>query len=166
MFEPDEYIFSKFAKFLKRRKKSAEEAIEHTVKLTDLKPRLTIFARAITGKPIEIFEAEREGGYKNDNIFLPARFSEFTDTEQNLSFYLFRILYLSVQKNIGLNFYTGDEYTLEEAREKALGTSEEVLAEVFGQFPIAKNIHSELVSHFREKFTKKKPIDYSFIYEK
>lgn len=166
MFEPDEYIFSKFAKFLKRRKKNAQEAIEHTVKLVDIKPRLTIFARAITGKPIEIFEAEREGGYKNDNFFLPNRFSEFADTEQNLSFYLFRILYLSVQKNLELNYSLGDEYTLEEAQGKALKTSEAVLKEVFRQFPITKSIHEKLVSFFLNKSTEKKPVDYSFIYGK
>lgn len=166
MFEPDEYIFSKFAKFLKRRKRNAQEAIEHTVKLEDIKPRLTIFARAITGKPIEIFEAEREGGYKNDNFFLPNRFSELADTEQNLSFYLFRILYLSVQKNLELNYSLGNEYTLEEARERASGTSDVVLREVVHQFPVTKNIHEKLVSHFLSKSSEKKPVDYSFIYGK
>lgn len=166
MFEPDEYIFGKFAKFLKRRKKNAQEANMSSVKLSDIKPRLTIFSRAVTGRPIEIFEAEREGGYKNDNLFLPSRFSEFTDTEQNLTFYLFRILYLSVQKNMGFNYTGGDEYTLEEAREKALETSDRVLKEVFDQFPITKNIHRKLTTHFLERATEKKPADYSFIYGK
>ncbi len=64
MFEPDEFIFAKVAKFLKHRKKSAREAIAHTVKLCEIKPRLTLVARAVTGHPIEIFEAEQEGGYK------------------------------------------------------------------------------------------------------
>lgn len=166
MFEPDEYIFSKFAKFLKRRKKNAEESLEHTVKLAEIKPRLTIFARAITGRPIEIFEAEREGGYKNDNFFLPTRFSEFTDTLQNTSFYLFRVLYLSVQKNLGFNYTVDNEHTLEEAREKALETSDTVLKEVFKQFPVAKKIHNELASYFLGQSTEKNPVDYSFLYGK
>ncbi len=166
MFEPDEYIFGKFAKLIKRRRKNALEAIEHSVKLVDIKPRLTIFARAVTGKSIEIFEAEREGGYKNDNFFLPTRFSEFTSPEQNLSFYLFRVLYLSIQKNIGLNYTAGDERSLQEARERALSNSAEVLKEVFRQFPVTKIIHEQLVSHFSGKATKKRPADYSFIYGK
>ncbi len=166
MFEPDEFIFKTFAKYLKRRRKNAQEAIEHTVKLADVKPRLTIFARAITGKPIEIFEAEREGGYKNDNFFLPSRFFEFPTTDENLAFYLFRILYLSVQKNLGLNYAVGEEYTLEEAQEKAAETSAQVLAEVFEQFPISKKTHDTLISHFTGKSTKKKPADYSFVYGK
>ncbi len=166
MFEPDEFIFKTFAKYLKRRRKDAQESIEHTVKLADIKPRLTIFARAITGRPIEIFEAEREGGHKNDNFFLPSRFSEFPTTDENLSFYLFRILYLSVQKNLGLNYGEGEDNALEESREKAFETSAQVLKEVFEQFPIAKNIHDTLISHFLGKSTEKKPVDYSFIYGK
>jgi len=67
-FEPDEYIFTKFAFFFKKRKRKKEAALEHAVYLSDLKPRLTIFARAITGESIEIFEAEREGGYRNNNL--------------------------------------------------------------------------------------------------
>ena len=71
MFEPDEYIFTKLAYFFKNRSKRKQEDSAHSVLLIDLKPRLTIFARAITGESIEIFEAEREGGYKNNNFFLP-----------------------------------------------------------------------------------------------
>lgn len=166
MFEPDEFIFKTFAKYFKRRRKNAQEAVKHSIKLSDIKPRLTIFARAITGRPIEIFEAEREGGYKNDNFFLPSRFFEFPTTDENISFYLFRILYLSVQKNRGLNYSLGDEYTLEEARGKALETSPEILKEVFEQFPISKHIHEVLISHFLGKATEKNPADYSFIYGK
>ena len=70
-FEPDEYIFTKFAFFFKKRRKKKEAELQHAVNLSDIKPRLTIFARAITGKPIEIYEAQREGGYKNNNFFLP-----------------------------------------------------------------------------------------------
>ncbi|MCK5401810.1 MAG: NorD protein, partial [Flavobacteriaceae bacterium] len=99
-FEPDEFIFSKFAHYFKRRKKKKQERIAHAVKLEDIKPRLTIFARAITGNSIEIFEAEREGGYKNNNFFLPNKFADFPSVDENISFYLFRILYMSIQKNL------------------------------------------------------------------
>ena len=49
-FEPDEYLFTKFANYFKRRKKIKDASIAHAVNLKDIKPRLTIFARAITGK--------------------------------------------------------------------------------------------------------------------
>lgn len=166
MFEPDEFIYSKIVKFLKRRKKNAEEKLEYAVKLEDIKQRLIIFSRAITGQAIELFEAELEGGYKNNSFFLPTRFSEFQTLEQNTKFYIFRIVYLSVQKNLGFNFTTEDEFTLELAREKAEETSSIILKEMFQEFPITKQIHQELITHYSNLATEKSPEDLSFIYGK
>ena len=103
-FEIDEYIVGKFFKHLKKSKKISPEILARTVMLTSIKPRLTILARALTGNPIEIFPAEREGGYKNNNFFLPISFAELSTKEDNLTFYLFRILYLSVQQRLNLNW--------------------------------------------------------------
>lgn len=166
MFEPDEFIYSKVVNFLKRRKKQTQETLEHAVKLDDIKQRLIIFSRAITGEAIEIFEAEREGGYKNNSFFLPSRYEEFKTLEQNTKFYIFRIVYLSVQKNLNLNFTSGQEFTLEYAREKAQETSTLVLNEMFNQFPMTKHIHQELISHYFKIATDKKPEDLSFVYGK
>jgi nitric oxide reductase NorD protein len=166
MFEPDEFIFSKVAKFLKRRKKNAKEAIAHTVKLAEIKPRLTLVARAVTGYPIEIFEAEREGGYKNNNFFLPERFSEFETEEKNLAFYIFRTLYLSLQKSFQLNYELGGEHTLEEAQQISIENSEKVLKEMFLQFPGTESIYSELKVVFEKNSSEKNPADFSFIYGK
>jgi nitric oxide reductase NorD protein len=166
MFEPDEFLFSKIAKFLKVRKKRAQESQDFAVRLQELKPRLTILARAVTGESIEIFEAEREGGYKSNNFFLPKRFAELASLEQNTFFYLFRVLYLSIQKNLGFNFQLRKEYPLEEARERALESSGAVLAEVFSQFPVIEGIHNQLRNHVEANSTTKTPTDYSFIYGK
>lgn len=166
MFEPDEYLYTKVVTFLKRRKKNAQETLEHAVKLEDIKQRLTIFSRAITGQAIEIFEAEREGGYKNNSFFLPTRFAEFSTLEQNTKFYIFRIVYLSIQKNHQLNFTAEDEFTLELARGKAEETSTLILNEMFQQFPITKKIHQELITLYYNQSTDKKPEDLSFIYGK
>ncbi|GAA3564273.1 nitric oxide reductase activation protein NorD [Snuella lapsa] len=165
-FEPDEYIFTKFAFFFKKRKKRREAQLEHAVNLNDIKPRLTIFARAITGESIEIFEAEREGGYRNNNFFLPTRFYDFKTEAQNLSFYLFRVLYLSVQKNLNLNWNDNIEHDLEESRQKAKATSHTVLKTLFAQFPITEKYHQEFIAHYKAKATEKQAIDDTFIYGK
>ena len=47
MFEPDEYIFTKFAHFFKRRSKKKEAENVYAARLNDIKPRLVLFARAI-----------------------------------------------------------------------------------------------------------------------
>ncbi len=166
MFEPDEFLFSKVAKFLKNRKKNAKEAIKQAVKLDDIKPRLTLLARAITGHPIEIFQAEREGGYKDNSFFLPVRFAEFDEDEKNTMFYLFRVLYLCEQKRLDYNYVAQEEFTLQEAQDNSFKSSEVILQEVFSQFPSARQIHADLITLFDDKASEKNPVDYTFIYGK
>ena len=162
----DEYLYGKIANFFKSKKKEAVLEQEHTVKLDDIKQRLTIFARAVTGKPIAIFTAEREGGFKNNNFFLPEYYNEFPSYNENLSFYLFRVLYLSIQKNLNLNWQDGIDHPLDKSREQAVNNSDKVLQELFIQFPITKDIHQNLLALYQAKATEKNAIDYSFIYGK
>ncbi|HRL71144.1 MAG TPA: VWA domain-containing protein [Flavobacterium sp.] len=166
-FEIDEYIVGKFFKHLKKSKKISPEILARTVTLTSIKPRLTILARALTGNPIEIFPAEREGGYKNNNFFLPISFAELSTKEDNLTFYLFRILYLSVQQRLNLN------WTLEEQDQplalsqlKAFETSDDVLAILFEEFSIDKKFHTETKQHFIQKGNEKIAPDFSWLYGK
>ena len=165
-FEPDEYIFTKFAHYFKRRKKQKEASIAHAVNLNDIKPRLTIFARAITGKSVEIYPAEREGGYKNNNFFLPSTYAEFNSSEENVSFYLFRVLYLSVQKNLELNWTDETEHTLEESQKQALDSSTVILEHLFNEFPITKKYYQKFIQYYTVKAKKNTSPDYSFIYGK
>ncbi|MBL4939446.1 MAG: VWA domain-containing protein [Lutibacter sp.] len=166
MFEPDEYLFTKLAYYFKRRKKKKQESIIHAVNLDDIKPRLTIFARAITGKSIEIYEAEREGGFKNNNFFLPTKFADFSTTDENISFYLFRVLYLSFQKNNDFNWNDAVEHSLEESQKKSEETSQKVLSDLFEQFPVTKDYYQKFIHFYNEKSKNKESVDYTFIYGK
>lgn len=166
MFEPDEYLFAKLAYYFKRRNLKKQENIANAVNLSDLKPRLTIFARAITGESIEIFEAEREGGYKNNNFFLPVTFSDFPSSEENISFYLFRIVYLSVQKNLSLNWNDNREHELIESQQKAEETSLRVLEAMFEQFPVTKKYFETFIHFYKRKANEEKLADYTFVYGK
>ena len=165
-FEPDEYIFTKFAFFFKKRKKKKEAELEHAVNLSDIKSRLTIFTRAITGESIEIFEAEREGGYRNNNFFLPSKYYEYQTQEENISFYLFRVLYLSIQKNLNLNWNDNQEHDLIESQTKAKECSGDVLKSLFDQFPITQKYYKEFIAHQQAKSSAKQPADFTFIYGK
>jgi len=166
MFEPDEYLFTKFAYYFKRRRKKKQEGILHAVSLIDLKPRLTILARAITGDSIEIYDAEREGGYKNNNFFLPTKFSDFPSVDENISFYLFRVLYLSVQKNLQLNWNEDSEHELEVSQQKAREISPQVLKSLFDQFSITKQYHDKFTQFYKDQVKDESLADYSFIYGK
>ena len=166
MFEPDEYLFTKLAFYFKRRNLKKQGNIAYAANLPDLKPRLTIFARAITGESIEIFEAEREGGYKNNNFFLPATFSDFPSSAENISFYLFRIVYLSVQKNLNLNWNDNQEHELLESQQKAKETSLVVLESMFDQFPVTKKYFDLFIQFYKSKAKDETLADYTFIYGK
>ncbi len=165
-FEPDEYIFTKFAFFFKNRKKRKEAQLEQAVNLNEIKPRLTIFARAITGKAIEVYEAEREGGYRDNNFFLPSKFSEFKTVNENISFYLFRILYLSIQKNLDFNWVGIEEHDLLESQQQSKKHSKEVLEELFLQFPITEKYFQNFLTYYTQKTKKRKEVDTSFIFGK
>ena len=165
-FEPDEYLFTKFANYFKRRKKVKENSKENVAKLDEIKPRLTLFARTITGKSIEIYEAERQGGYKNDNFFLPKQIDFFETLEQNVSFFLFRVLYLSIQKNLDYNWNDNQEHELLESQIQAETVSTNILKELFEQFPITENYFNNFITFFDSKKTSKNEVDYSFIYGK
>ena len=166
-FEIDEYIVGKFFKHLKKSKKVRPEILARTVTLNAIKPRLTILARALTGNPIEIFPAEREGGYKNNNFFLPISYAELPSKEENLTFYLFRILYLSVQQRLDLNWTSAEkEPPLELSQQKALETAEEILAILFDEFSIDKKFHTQLKQLYAAKTTEKIEADFSWIYGK
>jgi len=166
MFEPDEYIFTKLAYYFKRKKKEKLKQVSYTVNLSDIKSRLTLVARAITGKPIEIYEAEREGGYKNNNFFLPRSFSEFKEVDINVSFYLFRVLYLSVQKQLNLNWLEENQTDLKLSRQKALENSNKVLEQLFNEYPVTNKIHDALVKHYKNQVKDITKQDFSFIYGK
>ncbi|MFV8270054.1 nitric oxide reductase activation protein NorD [Flavobacterium sp. GT2N3] len=166
-FEIDEYIVGKLFRHLKKSKKIHPEIIARTVTLSDIKPRLTILARALTGKPIEIFPAEREGGYKNNNFFLPISFSKLPTKKENLTFYLFRILYLGVQQRLNLNWTFEDkDQPLALSQRKAFETSEAVLAILFEEFSIDKKFHTEAKQHFIQKENGKNTPDFSWLYGK
>lgn len=162
----DEYIFGKFANYFKKNKSSSKEYIERGVLLSEIKPKLTILSRAITGCAIEIFVAEREGGYKNNNFFLPESFSKFKDKQQNISFYLYRILYLSVQKKLGLNWLANNEQTSELSQKKAFETSPQILEVLFTEYPLTLELHQTLKEYLTHNISKNETQDYSWLYGK
>lgn len=162
----DEYLYGKVSNYFKRNRRTSIEIIERTVNLIDVQPKLTLFSRAITGQPIEIYPAEKEGGYKNNNFFLPSSFSEFPTREINFSYYLFRILYLSVQKKLNLNWTGPEEQSLELSQQKATDTAPQVLEILFGEFPLTKDIHNSFLEYIINNSSEKNKPNYTWLYGK
>jgi len=165
-FEPDEFIFTKFANYFKRRKKAKERTDASVAKLEELKPRLTLFANAVTGTSIALYEAEREGGYKNNNFFLPKKIAFFNTIEENISFYLFRVLYLSIQKNLNLNWTDNKEHDVVDSQQKAQVYAGEILNNLFEEFPITVKYYNNFIAYFNSITSAKSKVDLTFIYGK
>ncbi|HSD15420.1 MAG TPA: hypothetical protein VLB74_12285, partial [Flavobacterium sp.] len=152
---------------MKNSKKVNVEVAARTVWLSDIQQRLTIMARALTGNPIEIFPAEREGGYKNNNFFLPISFAEFPTAEENLMFYHFRVLFLSIQQGLNLNWTSTDnEPSLELSQQRALESSEEILPVLFKLYSIDAAFLTFAKNHFIQKADAKKAPDFSWLFGK
>lgn len=159
-----EYLFGAVANYLKNRKLNRKDILEKSAYLEDLRPKLTLISRAITGRPIELFPAEREGGYKNDNFFIPKQMSLFLTVQQNSDYLLYRILFLSVQKNLDFNFTEGDENVeLEEARQQAENCAPQVLEVLKNEYPWAKEKHDEFLGILKSDTEDK---DLSWLYGK
>ena len=163
-FELDEILYKKVIKYFKNKRLNDTEMLSRQVTLSEIKPRLTLLARALCGVPIEIFPAEREGGYKNLNFFLPINCSLFPTKEENRKFYFFRTAYLSVQKQLNLN-WTSLEDLQQLSIEKAQETAPIVLEKLFQEYPSLEEWYYEAVPKLPlEK--NKETADFSWLYGK
>lgn len=114
------------------------------VMLEQVRSRLTIFARLLTGEAIEILTAEAEGGWNDCFYYLPAKFELGDSSEENLNFYLFRVAYLTLQRELNLNLHTGD-YSLELSRQQAYESRAAVLERLFETYPACETIYERFL---------------------
>lgn len=162
----DEFIYSKFVKYFNSRNKSSTDELERRVLLEDIKERLILLSRMLTGEAIEIFAAEEEGGYKDHNFFLPEKCSEFENAETNLLFYVFRTTFLSVQRDLGFNWKQGEEVDLEKSRCRAIESSQQVLDAMKVDYPFAETLHEKLYHQLITATTDNKNQNLNWLYGK
>ncbi len=162
----DEFLYGKVAGYFKKNKKQPLEVLARTVNLSDIKERLTILSRAVTGNPIEIFQAEREGGYKNNSFFLPGSFGVFKTKSDNYNFYIFRILYLSIQSKLKFNWQEGQQSILDVSQQNAFDSSTLVLNELFKEYPIVEEWHELFLLELQLLKTEKNLVDTTWLYGK
>ena len=163
--ELDQIIFKKVHQFYKKLvTKVDEKELKRTVLLEPLKPRLTILSRALTGNQNEIITSEREGGWSGLNFYLPSSIAFNKDINDNIDFYLFRVLYLSVQQKMQLN-WTTDDYNTQQSQQKALENAKQVLDELFSEYPNTKTIHTKLKKNLTQYYkANNQEADYSWLY--
>jgi len=162
----DEFLFGKISGYFRRDKERKLSEAGRTVFLDDIKEGLTIIARAVSGQAIEIFHAEREGGCRNVSFFLPSSMSLFESKERQRQFYLFRVLYLSVQQKLGINYSSQDEHSLKESQLRAKEASTIILEELFFEYPKLKSWHSCFLDTIMECHSGNHEVDDTWLYGK
>jgi von Willebrand factor type A domain len=71
------------------------------VHLADIRAHLTLVARALSGAPLDIQEAEHAGGFAGDVLYLPRVMSFAEDPEANALAYLYRVAYTVTSRQLG-----------------------------------------------------------------
>ena len=150
--ELDQILFKKIIGFYQRWKsKNSKEEISRTIYLRDISSRLTLLARALSGQNIDILPAENEGGWKSNAFYLPSAFSLLPSLEQNLQFYLFRVVYLSIQSGKNLNWgQKNTPQTLDDSRRMALENASLVLDRIEEEYPSVAEFFHSIESYFGE----------------
>jgi len=163
----DEFLYSKFLKYFSSLRKNDEELLQKQVELDELRPKLTLFARALTGSSIEIVPAEREGGCKGGYFFVPEKLSLFSNKEQNTALYIFRVLFMAIQWQMKLNLAAGEEQPVAISRKKAMDSWDSIGPYLSNDFPFAIELHDGLKQLLDEiAVNSKSPPDYSWLYGK
>ncbi len=162
--EFDQILFKRVFNFLIKKRKQEYGDSENRIRLEEVKPRLLIIARAVSGKSVEIVGSEREGGWKDETYFLPREAAFFPSLRKNLDFYLFRTLYLCVQSSLGLNWSAASEKEIGESQEMAIKTSKDVLTGLFKEFPGLEEVHSDLKVGLSSFLGPDKEPDHSWLY--
>ncbi len=165
--ELDQLIFQKIVSWFNKRKQEDPKIASRRVKLEDLAGKLTIMARALSGRPISIVSSEREGGWQGHVFFLPESMDLFEKQEDNLTFYIFRTCYLCKQQELGLNRNANEKDDPATARLQAQKTAHLVLNALFEEYPALQNIHQHLLQNLPPTTDKKGnvlPPDTSWLY--
>lgn len=164
--EIDQLIFKGVYNFYKKiTVKIDNDELSRTVFLDPLKPRLTLLSRALSGLQNEIVTSEREGGWSGLTFYLPKSISFNPTLEDNVNYYLFRILYLSVQQKLDLNWNSQENQKQTLSQQKAIETSEMVLNQLFIEFPNIEQTHQNQKNNLVDFYKKQeKEPDYSWLY--
>ena len=150
--ELDQILFKKIFRIYEKWKfKNSRDESFKTVNLVDISPRLTLIARALTGRSIDIMPAEKEGGWKNNVFYLPSSISLMPTLEENLNYYIYRIVYLSIQSSKNLNWNQKNQpENIEVFRNKGKEYAPLVLEKMKEDYPPVLNFYHTSRNYFED----------------
>ena len=86
---------------LKHRNPERQAERARASKLANVQSHLTLVARALSGAPLEIKEAEQTGGFVGDILYLPSQISIANTPSENDRAYLYRVVYTVTTRQLG-----------------------------------------------------------------
>jgi len=145
--EIDQLIFKKVWKFIASlQKEKNTDNPETTVYLNDIKNKLTIIARSLSGNAIEIFPAENYSCSKNNIYFLPEKYTRFPDYAANYFYYIFRVFYLQAEQLLKTKINLQKETGLANSLYEAYLLSTAVIEKLQQEYPL-------LITHYEALFS-------------
>src|SRR5215813_11863740 len=150
----DEALFT-LALRLKRavwRDRAHAAAQARGVCLADLRAHLTLVARALSGAPLDIQEAEHAGGFVGDVLYLPRTMSFTEDPEANALAYLYRVAYTVTSRQLGYVLAAEHTQTVELTTLSTLLAVPPTLAALEAELPMTRELRQRffpLVLHGR-----------------
>src|SRR5262249_17672424 len=127
-------------------------ALARGVRLADLRAHLTLVARALSGAPLDIQEAEHAGGFAGDVLYLPRAMNFAEDPEANALAYLYRVAYTVTSRQLGCVLSVEHPQAVELTTLSTLLTLPPTLAPLEAELPMTRALRQRffpLVLHSR-----------------
>ncbi|PJZ70435.1 hypothetical protein CH373_05005 [Leptospira perolatii] len=151
-------------------RKSTSDIENKRVYLVQIKERISILAKALTGENIEILPAENEGGFQDQRFFLPESYAAGPTAKENANFFIFRTIYLSAQKSLGFQWKAEEKRNREESLLKAKDSFPVVVRNILQNYKGSRRLVASVIyyekkaSRRRAKKPVTKDLDLSFLH--
>jgi nitric oxide reductase NorD protein len=119
-------------------------ALARGVRLADLRAHVTLVARALSGAPLEIQEAEHAGGFAGDVLYLPHTMSFAEDPAANALAYLYRVAYTVTSRQLGCVLSAERTQTVELTTLSTLLAVPSTLAALEAELPMTRELRQHL----------------------
>ena len=106
----DETLFTLAWRLLRAWRRPAPHlgAPAQVARLEELRPHLTLVARALSGEGLEVREAEDTGGFRGATLYLPPSISLAPTHADNVQAYVYRVAYTVTSRQLGLVLQISD----------------------------------------------------------
>lgn len=127
-----------------RRDPAQEAERGREARLAELHTPLTLVARALSGEPLEISEAEQVGGFAGDVLYLPGRIPVGGTPRENALVYLYRLAYTVTSRQWGFTLPAGNRLPADFQTFCTLAAVPPTLRRLEATLPMTRDLRTQL----------------------